>query len=779
MRRSSEPLKLLSIAVLAACVAMAPPPALGVGLGVAAPQRELLETAHSGWLWSDPFPQGNTLENVSFAGRSGFAVGEEGTVLRSLDGGLTWTPAPSGTTVKLSLVQTLDARTVIIGGECSLRESQDGGRSFTRMVFDRSEEACGTRVLSLSFLDARSGFVETEGSGPQDEDLLWTDNGGASFETRSLPPLLHAAKKGPVKFISPSVGVVAINGGEPAGQIWRTTDGARSWSQVASSTEPLAAITFVTPLAGYAVGEKDTMLRTEDGGQTWRAMGLKLPAGTPARDLLDISCAGTNTCLMATGTGSGSYSSTIMRTTDGGLTGQLTPAFIGSSANLWVLAVASTQSGGAVTVGSDGATSVSDDGGATFATQASEMVDFGDVFEQARIRLGASPLEAYIPAEYGRLAHTKDGGLSWELLRIQTNKQVLDAAFPSSRTGFALVHGGAVYDTENGGRSWSKCGSAGRAPGALIAASTRTVIVTSARGIWRSTNGCQSFQHIHEQVPRGTGRGEQALSGVELEYGGAERIGGTVVAFGLHQLLESTDGGASWRAIPDPPVKGNIECISFLNANTGYVLLEGRLYFTRDAGRNWHEILSLPANATAEPPAMSFSSVAKGYVATRYPYEESGNIVFRTEDAGRSWIPEEIPKRIGAVTAVGNLAYAASEGGGYVYVTRHGGLAGRRSHITLAISGSARRSHQEIRRRHGVVSVHGRLTPAVADSEVVISWLSSGGSWQTENATVDSKGRFSLEAQEITGTTWFVANWNGDDVYRGAGSGSVKLTVRG
>lgn len=779
MRRSARLHKLLSIAVLAACVAMAPAPALGVGLGVAAPQRALLETAHSGWLWSDPFPQGNTLENVSFAGKSGFAVGEEGTVLRSLDGGLTWTTAPSGTTAKLSLVQTVDARTVIVGGECSLRESQDGGRSFTRIAFDRSEEACGTSVLSFSFLNAQSGFVETEGSRPQDEDLLWTDNGGASFEPRSLPPLLRAAKKGPVKFISPSVGVVAINDGEPAGQIWRTTDGARSWSQVASSAKPLTAITFVTPLVGYAVGEEDTMLQTEDGGQTWRSMGLQLPAGTPVRDLLDISCASTKSCLMATATGSGSYSSTIMRTTDGGLTAQLTPAFIGASSNLWVLAVASAQPGNAVAVGSDGATSVSDDGDATFATQASEMVDFGDVFEQARIRLGASPLEAYIPAEYGRVARTKDGGFSWELLRIPTNKQVLDAAFPSSRTGFALVHGGSLYRTENGGRSWSRCGSAGRAPGALIATSARTVIVTSARGIWRSTNSCESFLHINEQIPRDTGRGEQALSSIELDYGGAAHIGHTIVAFGLHQLLESTNAGASWRALPGPPVKGNIACVSFLSANVGYVLLEGRIYFTRDEGRSWREILSLPANATAEPPAMSFSSVAKGYVATRYPYEESGNIVFRTEDSGRTWIPEEIPNRIGAVTAVGNLAYAASEGGGYVYVTRHGGLAGRRSHITLAISGSARRSHQEIRKQDGMVSVHGRLTPALAGSEVEISWLSSGGSWQTETATVDSKGRFSLEAQEVTDTTWFVANWNGDDVYRGAGSGSVKLTVRG
>src|ERR1700716_2801911 len=76
----------------------------------------LLETPHSGWLWSNPFPQGNALSGVAFAGKTGFAVGEEGTMLRSLDGGSSWTTLRSGTMGDLSIVQVLDPATVIVGG---------------------------------------------------------------------------------------------------------------------------------------------------------------------------------------------------------------------------------------------------------------------------------------------------------------------------------------------------------------------------------------------------------------------------------------------------------------------------------------------------------------------------------------------------------------------------------------------------------------------------------------------------------------------------------------
>ena len=44
------------------------------------------------WEWQNPLPQGNTLNSVYFTDAStGYAVGVVGTILKTIDGGATWT----------------------------------------------------------------------------------------------------------------------------------------------------------------------------------------------------------------------------------------------------------------------------------------------------------------------------------------------------------------------------------------------------------------------------------------------------------------------------------------------------------------------------------------------------------------------------------------------------------------------------------------------------------------------------------------------------------------
>jgi photosystem II stability/assembly factor-like uncharacterized protein len=74
-----------------------------------------------GWSWSNPTPQGQSLSDVAFAGDHGYAVGEEGTVLRSCGGGHTWAALPSETQNPLAQVQELDPNTVVVGGGWTLR----------------------------------------------------------------------------------------------------------------------------------------------------------------------------------------------------------------------------------------------------------------------------------------------------------------------------------------------------------------------------------------------------------------------------------------------------------------------------------------------------------------------------------------------------------------------------------------------------------------------------------------------------------------------------------
>src|SRR4030095_2615944 len=62
------------------------------------------------WHWQNPLPQGNNLRGASFVdGNTGTCVGEYGTIVRTTDGGNSWTIQASGTTQTLWAVFFTDA----------------------------------------------------------------------------------------------------------------------------------------------------------------------------------------------------------------------------------------------------------------------------------------------------------------------------------------------------------------------------------------------------------------------------------------------------------------------------------------------------------------------------------------------------------------------------------------------------------------------------------------------------------------------------------------------
>src|SRR4051794_23071940 len=59
---------------------------------------------HSGWYWGNPLPQGNTIKALDFSGGRGYAAGAFGTLLRTDDGGATWSGVTTGIVNDLSRV---------------------------------------------------------------------------------------------------------------------------------------------------------------------------------------------------------------------------------------------------------------------------------------------------------------------------------------------------------------------------------------------------------------------------------------------------------------------------------------------------------------------------------------------------------------------------------------------------------------------------------------------------------------------------------------------------
>jgi photosystem II stability/assembly factor-like uncharacterized protein len=61
--------------------------------------------AFTQWTWQNPLPQGNCLNSVRFIDvNTGYAVGNNGTILKTTDAGTTWSTVSSGTTYNLNSV---------------------------------------------------------------------------------------------------------------------------------------------------------------------------------------------------------------------------------------------------------------------------------------------------------------------------------------------------------------------------------------------------------------------------------------------------------------------------------------------------------------------------------------------------------------------------------------------------------------------------------------------------------------------------------------------------
>src|SRR5262249_38400098 len=134
------------------------------------------------WFWQNPLPQGNTLFAAAApCSNTVVAVGEVGTILRTTDGGATWTPQSSGTTRFLRGVSFADANTGwAVGDGGTILRSSDGGVTWTPQSSGRIEN-----LRAVSFVDANTGTAvggePTRPPAPPTGIILRTTDGGATW----------------------------------------------------------------------------------------------------------------------------------------------------------------------------------------------------------------------------------------------------------------------------------------------------------------------------------------------------------------------------------------------------------------------------------------------------------------------------------------------------------------------------------------------------------------------------------------------------------------------
>lgn len=532
-------------------------------------------------IWKPVF-KAETLHSVHFADTStGWAVGENGTILATSDGGKQWQSQSSGTNDNLWGVHFVDVRTGWVVGEKGLiLATDDGGRHWR-------SQASGTEknLSSVCFTDSHTGWAVG-----QTGTILTTRDTGEHWQPQPSGTKTNLSS---VYFADEHTGWVVGNDGV----ILLTHDAGHRWQpQPSSANDSLSGVHFADVLNGWAVGLNGIILATHDAGEHWQPQ----PSGTH-RSLRAVHFAdarngwavGPNGTIQARGAGgywlpqhSGTYKDlwgvhfvdasvgwvvgedrTILATHDGGDHWQ--PQTSSTAPNLLNVQFADARTGWAVGVA--GTILATRDGGDHWQPQTSGTAGtlWSVVFADART--------GWVVGDEGTILATQDGGTQWNPRPSGTNKSLSSVYFSDTQTGWVVGHDGIILATHDGGDHWQSQISG-------IEVELTDVRFADPRTGWAVGLG-GAILATHD----GGGRWQPQASGTEKDLLYAHFIDAhTGWAVGLAGTILSTrDAGDHWQPQTSGTEK-DLTYVYFANAHTGWAVgLAGTILATRDGGDHW------------------------------------------------------------------------------------------------------------------------------------------------------------------------------------------------
>jgi M6 family metalloprotease-like protein len=234
----------------------------------------IYKTVDGGVTWTKlNDPTTKQLTSVCFVdGNNGWAVGAQGVIIHTSDGGSTWNVQDpgslSGMWESLMAVEFCDLNTgLAVGTSGLILKTTDGGSTWTK----QASGAVAT-INGVHMMNPLTATVLGDGPCGGAGNILRTNDGGATWTNQNNPTGEYLYS---VDYLDAKNGIgVGIDGA-----IAKTTDGGSTWIRQESGVRSvLRDVKFISPSSAIIVGDWGVILKTIDLSS--KSVALKSPQGT-------------------------------------------------------------------------------------------------------------------------------------------------------------------------------------------------------------------------------------------------------------------------------------------------------------------------------------------------------------------------------------------------------------------------------------------------------------------------------------------------------------------
>ncbi|QPF71665.1 PKD domain-containing protein [Roseateles sp. DAIF2] len=647
--------------------------------------------ADSGWCWQQPRPTGTSREDYFFLdAQTGWSVGDNGEIFKTVDGGKTWARQDSGLSARLLSIAFADANNGwAVGSYGAVLRSTDGGKTWSQQALGLSDSGLRVRAIDANTAAVYSIYGYGRMRRTTDGGKTWVEQAFAPTEIGTDGTLWSFDGYTLKKSSDGGATSSTLYSGGSYSDRFQLVDSQLLFVRSYSSTWDSANSRYVTKL---------TLRRSSDAGASWtsyEAQGL-VDADLSYSGLGDVSFQDADKGFLVAG-------ANIYRSADGGRSWSKlgTPA-----SGSWSYSSAKIFAGGVLYRKSNDNKDhfLSEDGGGSWLRVASPtsdgMISYSPRRLGAKTWLWVSGDQAYLSND-GMLSWTQVGGVSREVAQ-----RSLEAAwFFDAKRGLALNASGELQETSNGGLDWSTkiknlvAANYGTSEFQFTANGSKGWLLAGDNRIYRSSDGGASWstplmgrytigafhfvdestgfakaydQNANKHVllassdggTTWTQRAELTAEGTALQFGSDKK--GVIVGRGGH-ILATEDGGKTWVA-RFSGTSVSLNRVLFSDASTAWALGEsGTVLKSGDAGQTWTPV---NVGATQRLNSIRFIDAQQGWIVG------DGGTILLTRDGGRTWVPQNsgTQKSLQRVYAVDSRTAWISGNEGTLLATGTGGL---------------------------------------------------------------------------------------------------------